>query len=97
MSVDLVRVSSEVIASCLCHALTTEKLEIMGLLVGAYEEEREGCTVATIRHSIVLTRKDKLPDRVEVGYENLACASSVADALSCTYRQNLNVVGWYHR
>ena len=54
---------TEVLCSCLSHALGTEHQEIMGLLLGKYINEGR---VAQITRVMVLTRKDKQRDRVEV-------------------------------
>ena len=59
----------------------------MGLLLGSLVNDE---TEAYIQRSMVLSRKDKKKDRVEVSYADLALASNVADDLSMT------IVGWYH-
>lgn len=80
-------VSPDTLYSCLNHALSTEHQEIMGLLLGFLRKnESEAC----ISRSMVLNRKDKKKDRVEVSVEALASASTVAEDLS------LQVIGWYH-
>ena len=86
--------SWDVLWSCLSHSLTTEHQEIMGLLLGSLQGETT--VEAFIRRSIVLTRKDKKRDRVEVGYENLAAASIVAEKLSDSDGEECRVLGWYH-
>jgi proteasome lid subunit RPN8/RPN11 len=54
-------VSPDVLYACLNHALCTEHQEIMGLLLGKYENNE-----AFVARSMVLNRKDKKKDRVEV-------------------------------
>lgn len=59
----------------------------MGLLLGTLINNN---TEAFVQRSMVLSRKDKKKDRVEVSYADLGLASTVAEDLS------LRVVGWYH-
>lgn len=62
-----IRLHSDVAHTCLAHALTTEVQEIMGLLLGYYED----CDrLAIISRCMVLSRKDKAKDRVEVSNVN---------------------------
>jgi BRCA1/BRCA2-containing complex subunit 3 len=91
MSVDTVFVTKEVYSSCLHHAMTTEKEEIMGLLLG----DIDGST-ALIWSFIVQVRSDKRKDRVEVSSEQLVQAMSRAEELSKKIGKNSRVVGWYH-
>lgn len=86
-----VEISRDVLWGCLTHALTTEHEEILGLLLGTI-----ACDVAYITRSQVLSRKVKLKDRVEVGYENLAGASELAEQFSIADGSYCRVVGWYH-
>lgn len=83
--------SREVAWACLSHALTTEHQEIMGLLLG-YQYQSQ----LFITRSLVLSRKDRQKDRVEVGDELLASSSAVAEALSEIDGHNETIVGWYH-
>ena len=53
-------------------------------------------TKAVLTRSIVLARKDKKKDRVEVGYENLASASTLAEQLTDADGKECRVLGWYH-
>jgi BRCC36 C-terminal helical domain/JAB1/Mov34/MPN/PAD-1 ubiquitin protease len=46
--------------------------------------------------SLLQTRTDKRPDRVEVSVEQLAAASSVAEEMSLRLGRQLQVVGWVH-
>jgi BRCA1/BRCA2-containing complex subunit 3 len=53
-------------------------------------------SICRIHHSLVLSRKDRQKDRVEVSDESLSMATSVAEAMSQVKQTNLTVVGWYH-
>jgi len=63
----------------------------MGLLVGQIINSE-----AHIHRSLVLSRRDKQKDRVEVGYEHLAVASTIAERLTNAEGSQQNVIGWYH-
>ncbi|CAM9725485.1 unnamed protein product [Choristocarpus tenellus] len=73
--------------TCCSHAMSTEKQEVMGLLLGRWEEENRELgarTAVTVDHAMILTRQgnyltDKRKDRVEVGNLQLAEASSIAE------------------
>lgn len=84
-------ITRDVLWGCTTHALTTEHEEILGLLLGTIEDR-----VAHITRSQVLTRKIKLKDRVEVGYEDLATASELAEQFSESDGAYCRVLGWYH-
>ena len=86
-----VNLSWDVAWTCLSHALSTEHQEIMGLLIGSIDD-----TEVTIHRSLVLIRKDKKKDRVEVGYNLLASSSTVAEQLAKIDNRVETVVGWYH-
>lgn len=86
-----VNLSWDVAWTCLSHALSTEHQEIMGLLIGTINN-----TEVTIHRSLVLIRKDKKKDRVEVGYNLLASSSTVAEQLAAIDNRAETVVGWYH-
>jgi BRCA1/BRCA2-containing complex subunit 3 len=62
-----------------------------GLLLG----QINGPEVIVTR-SLILSRKDRKKDRVEVGYQDLALASTIADKFSELDDVRQNVVGWYH-
>lgn len=52
----------------------------MGLLLGRWLLDRRGVgTVAIVESAMVLARTDRRKDRVEVGYEQLAAASEMAE------------------
>lgn len=85
--------SSDVYAICIQHALTTEKQEIMGLLIGEIDE---GECVSHITACMILHRSDKQPDRVEISPEQLSGAFEHAEQLAKTLNRTMRVVGWYH-
>ena len=87
-------INQDVVMACLSHALSTEKEEVMGLLLGRFLTEKK---IAFVERSFVLSRKDKKRDRVEVSYDHLAIASTVAEELSrIDKRDDARVIGWYH-
>lgn len=77
---------------CLSHALSTEKEEVMGLLIGEIDEMK----VAHISAVILLRRSDKRKDRVEISPEQLSDASTQAETLAINLRKPMRVLGWYH-
>jgi len=91
MSVDTVFITKEVYTSCLHHAMSTEKEEIMGLLLGDIWGR-----AALIWAFIVQVRSDKRKDRVEVSPGQLVQAVSRAEELSKKMDKASRVVGWYH-
>jgi BRCA1/BRCA2-containing complex subunit 3 len=91
-----VQLRSDVLWTCLSHALSTEHQEIMGLCLGRLITPSESETIALVERSIVLSRKDKKKDRVEVSYDHLAMASTVAESLSQVDDSETRVIGWYH-
>ncbi|CAN8031257.1 unnamed protein product [Ixodes persulcatus] len=90
-----VNLSADVYMVCLSHALSTEKEEVMGLLIGEIDETR----VAHISAVIVLRRSDKRKDRVEISPEQLSDASTQAEIsfpVSSLQCKPMRVLGWYH-
>ncbi|XP_041977189.1 lys-63-specific deubiquitinase BRCC36-like [Aricia agestis] len=88
-----VQLSTDVTLVCTQHALSTEKEEIMGLLIG--EVHNDG-TLVSIVSSVILRRLDKKPDRVEISEEQLVQATLRAEELATEVGRPLRVVGWYH-
>ncbi|CAG9096567.1 hypothetical protein JYU34_007356 [Plutella xylostella] len=88
-----VLLATDVALVCLQHALSTEKEEIMGLLIG--EVLNDGSIVSVVS-SVILRRLDKKPDRVEISEEQLVQATMKAEELATEFRRPLRVVGWYH-
>lgn len=83
--------SRDVAWSCLSHSLTTEYQEIMGLLLGYVSN-----TELFITRSLVLARKDRQKDRVEVGDELVALSATVAEKICAIDGREESVIGWYH-
>ncbi|KAK2154852.1 hypothetical protein LSH36_256g06064 [Paralvinella palmiformis] len=92
MSVNGVKITADAYLVCLTHALSTEKEEIMGLLIGEIDENRICCVSAVI----LLRRSDKQADRVEISPEQLSDASTQAERLAHQLQRPMRVVGWYH-
>ncbi|XP_029650271.1 lys-63-specific deubiquitinase BRCC36 [Octopus sinensis] len=87
-----VQLESAAYLVCLTHALSTEREEVMGLLLGEIDEKK----VAHISAVIMLRRSDKQADRVEISPEQLSAASIKAEELAIELKQPLRVLGWYH-
>nr|CAI5833931.1 unnamed protein product [Callosobruchus analis] len=85
--------SVDVYAVCTQHALTTEKQEIMGLLIGEVDEDTYESHITAC---VILHRSDKQPDRVEISPEQLYTASMHAEQLTKKLEQPMRVLGWYH-
>ncbi|KAL5004643.1 hypothetical protein ScPMuIL_018099 [Solemya velum] len=92
MAVSCVDLEADAYLVCLTHALSTEREEVMGLLIGEIDEQR----VLHISAVIVLRRSDKQPDRVEISPEQLSDASTKAETLARELGQPMRVLGWYH-
>jgi len=86
-----VHITHEAFWVCMSHALTTEKEEVMGLLLGDIEQE-----VSHIWAVSVLMRSDKRKDRVEVSPEQSAAAAAEAEKIGDRIGKRTRVVGWYH-
>ncbi|PVD18887.1 hypothetical protein C0Q70_21444 [Pomacea canaliculata] len=92
MPVAHVELESDAYLVCLTHALSTEREEVMGLLIGEVDEK----TVVHISAVIMLRRSDKQPDRVEISPEQLSDASTKAEWLANRLERPMRVIGWYH-
>ncbi|VVD03063.1 unnamed protein product [Leptidea sinapis] len=88
-----VLLSTDVALVCTQHALSTEKEEIMGLLIGEVCDDN---SLVSIVSSVILRRLDKKPDRVEISEEQLVQATVRAEELAAEVGRPLRVVGWYH-
>jgi BRCA1/BRCA2-containing complex subunit 3 len=86
-----VSISADVYFSCVTHALSTEREEIMGLLLG---EMRDGSV--DVCSLYMMRRSDKRPDRVEISPEHLSAAAIEAEALGERLCRPIKVTGWYH-
>ncbi|XP_041348408.1 lys-63-specific deubiquitinase BRCC36-like [Gigantopelta aegis] len=92
MSVASVHLEADAYLVCLTHALSTEREEVMGLLIGEVDEKR----VSRISAVIILRRSDKQADRVEISPEQLSDASTKAEQLAHQLQRPMRVLGWYH-
>ena len=98
MAVSSASITTEALAVCLAHAVTTETEEIMGLLLGDVVDTGEQRLQARI-WSVSLHRREqgaRSEDLVEISPEQLAAASGEADLLSQQLGIQTRVVGWYH-
>lgn len=89
-----VHVTQDVFQACCSHSLTTEKEEVMGVLIGNIEV-RGDKKKATIWDICMLTRMDKRKDRVEISSEQLVESTLQAEKLS-KFGLESRVIGWYH-
>jgi len=90
-----VKISSEAFNMCLTHSLTTEKEEVMGLLLGDIELNN-GKNIAHVWTVSLLRRSDKRKDRVEISPEQLTAASAEAEKITEQTKRRTRVIGWYH-
>ncbi|XP_022918442.1 lys-63-specific deubiquitinase BRCC36-like [Onthophagus taurus] len=84
--------SADVYAVCIQHALSTEKEEIMGLLIGEVDDSN----ISYISAGLILHRSEKKSDRVEISAEQLCMASTHAEQLAEKLGRPMRVLGWYH-
>ncbi|KAL3268139.1 hypothetical protein HHI36_007266 [Cryptolaemus montrouzieri] len=84
---------ADVYTLCLQHALTTEKEEIMGLLMGEVDEREK---ISHISAALILHRSDKQPDRVEIPPEIIYTATTYAEEIAQKINRPMRVLGWYH-
>ena len=97
MSLRQVQCSWDVFHACSVHALSTEREEIMGLLLGDWESNAQGeHAVAFVRDITIMVRSDRRKDRVEISPEQLVEASDEAAAVEKRTGQRTRVIGWYH-
>ncbi|KAG0096763.1 BRCA1 BRCA2-containing complex, subunit 3 [Podila epicladia] len=86
-------VQSNVLHILLAHALSTEKEEIMGMLMGDWV--KEGPTeIARVDGVSLLTRSEKRKDRVEIGPEQLILAAVEAEEITKATGKTTRVIGW---
>lgn len=88
-----VQIEADALQVCMIHSLTTEKEEVMGLLVGEIVDN-----ISHVYGVIMLKRSDKRKDRVEISPEQLSSASTEAEKLGVLTREKrpMRIVGWYH-
>jgi BRCA1/BRCA2-containing complex subunit 3 len=97
MSIKSAIINEDVYFICLTHALTTEKEEIMGLLLGDIHYSNIGEKgIVFIEGVSLFTRSDKKKDRVEISPELLSMASLEAEKISEKIHKKIRVIGWYH-
>ena len=89
-------ITDAVVQSCYTHALTTEKEEIMGILLGEVITAPNGLKSARVWGSKNIQRVDKRPDRVEIAPEMLFLASEEAERCGAAVERHTRVIGWYH-
>ncbi|KAG9067951.1 Enzyme that catalyzes the fourth step in the histidine pathway [Linnemannia hyalina] len=88
-----VLVQSNVLHILIAHALSTEKEEIMGMLMGDWITE--GTTeIARVDGVSLLTRSEKRKDRVEIGPEQLTMAAIEAEEITKATGKTTRVIGW---
>jgi len=92
MPVKAIHLSADAFAVCLTHALSTEKEEIMGLLIGEISPDHVSYIIAVI----LLRRSCIQADRVEISPEQLSAASTQAENYGQMLKRPIRVVGWYH-
>ncbi|KAK6194414.1 hypothetical protein SNE40_000051 [Patella caerulea] len=92
MAVSSVHLEADAYLVCITHALSTEREEVMGLLIGEVDEQH----VSHVSAVIMLRRSDKRPDRVEISPEQLSDASTKAEMLAKELDRPMRVLGWYH-
>lgn len=92
MALSCVYMAADVYLVCLQHALSTEKEEVMGLLIGEIDSKK----IAHISAVVMLRRSDKRKDRVEISPEQLTNAAIQADKLTHELGRTMRVLGWYH-
>ncbi|ORZ03589.1 JAB1/Mov34/MPN/PAD-1 ubiquitin protease-domain-containing protein [Syncephalastrum racemosum] len=86
----------------LAHALSTENEEVIGMLIGDWEDLpshnpfMKARTTAWVRSVSLLTRSDKRKDRVEIAPEQLHLAALQAEEASAKLGRAVRVMGWYH-
>ena len=80
-----VLLNRDVLWAITAHALSNEHQEIMGLCLGRIDDN-----IAYVERSLMIARKHKQKDRVEVSVEDLGQASEIAEQLS------MRIIAWYH-
>ncbi|KAI7854938.1 JAB1/Mov34/MPN/PAD-1 ubiquitin protease-domain-containing protein [Circinella umbellata] len=97
-----VQISTSVYHIILAHALSTEKEEIIGMLIGEWQGLRNtnpfmtNRAIASVEGVSLLTRSDKRKDRVEIAPEQLHLAALEAEQVSKRLNRKMCVIGWYH-
>ena len=84
-------VADNVLASCLSHALSTQREEVIGFCLGT---SYNGITY--VLDTCVFPRSDRKSDRVEVGMKEQIMAMELASDVSKRTGIETKIVGWYH-
>lgn len=87
-----VYVGDSVYHHCVTHALSTEREEVMGLLLGRITPDGHAHLFA----AETVPRSDKRTDRVEIPPESLVAVTERAEALTAEVGEKVRVIGWYH-
>ncbi|KAF9977106.1 Enzyme that catalyzes the fourth step in the histidine pathway [Actinomortierella ambigua] len=93
---DEVIVQSNVLHVLFAHAFSTEKEEIMGMLMGDWVQEGSK-QVARVDGVSLLTRTEKRKDRVEIGPEQLSMAAIEAEEITKSSGKTTRVIGWSNK
>nr|CAH0102439.1 unnamed protein product [Daphnia galeata] len=103
MPIQEVFFKSSAYLTCLSHALSTEKEEIMGLLLGHVEpncdsssRKEDAVGQSFIESVVILQRSVRQADRVEISPLQLSAATQKAEELSVELSKPIRVLGWYH-
>mmetsp|Transcript_10365 Transcript_10365/g.15155 ORF Transcript_10365/g.15155 Transcript_10365/m.15155 type:complete len:324 (+) Transcript_10365:23-994(+) len=90
-----VYITPSVFTICSTHTLSSEREEIMGLLLGTRQDTIKGKVEVRIKDVIICEREDKKKDRVEISETQLIQALSTIES---RYGSDsaMSVVGWYH-
>ena len=96
MSLSKVVIAADVYYVLESHAHTTEREEVMSLLLGDVVTTEEGAVVSRVWGVSVQAREVKEADRVEVSPEMLAESARDAEEMSAATGRPTRVVGWHH-
>ncbi|RZF38013.1 hypothetical protein LSTR_LSTR006412 [Laodelphax striatellus] len=95
MPLSAVYLTEDLKMACLQLALSTEKEEVIGLLIGETKSVGDK-NEAHISSLIIPRRLDKKKDRVEICDEQLVLATDYAAQLADKLGCEMRVLGWYH-
>lgn len=100
MPIQAVFLKSDAYLTCLSHALSTEREEIMGLLLEHYSDSSSPTEIlmgkSYIESVVILQRSVRQADRVEISPLQLTAAAQEAEKLSAKLDKPVRVLGWYH-
>ncbi|XP_046681045.1 lys-63-specific deubiquitinase BRCC36-like isoform X1 [Homalodisca vitripennis] len=95
MALAEVYLTNDVYMACLQLALSTEKEEVICLLLGETKEDKGKKTVYIYSMKIP-HRLDKKKDRVEISIDQLLATRDYAEKLSQQLKKEVTVIGWFH-